>query len=248
MGPKSYTPSYSPKSYSPESYTPSYSPKSYTPSYSPKSYTPYSPKSYTPSYKGKEVYVPKKFHEKEMLVPKIEKSADPIMIIPGVTKGKGIFIPHQKVAKGKAVGDLVIPDICLENVPKVKDIVVHETPKKVVPKVVPQKKGMYYNPQPQQQRGYAPPSYNKGGYQKGYQKGYAPQPTYNKGGYQNRGYAPQPTYNKGGYQKGYQNRGYAPQPTYNKGGYQKGYQNRGSVPQPSYNKGGYQKGYGNRGY
>merc|ERR1711931_10510 len=110
--PKSYTPSYSPKSYSPKSYTPSYSPKSY------------SPKSYTPSYKGKEMYVPKKFHEKEMLVPKIEKSADPIMIIPGVTKGKGIFIPHQKVAKGKAVGDLVIPDICLENVPKVKDIVV----------------------------------------------------------------------------------------------------------------------------
>merc|ERR1712096_215039 len=52
----------------------------------PKSYSPYSPKRYTPSNKGKEMYVPKKFHEKEMLVPKIEKSADPIMIIPGVTK------------------------------------------------------------------------------------------------------------------------------------------------------------------
>merc|ERR1711931_230287 len=93
--PKSYTPSYSPKSYSPKSYTPSYSPKSYTPSYSPKSYSPYSPKGYTPSYKGKEMYAPKKFHEKEMLVPKIQKSADPIMIIPGVTKGKGIFIPQD---------------------------------------------------------------------------------------------------------------------------------------------------------
>merc|ERR1712183_562963 len=146
------------------------------------------------------MYVPKKFHEKEMLVPKIEKSADPIMIIPGVTKGKGIFIPHEKSTKGKAAGDLVIPDICLENVPQVKDVVIPDAPKKVVPKVVPQKKGMYYNPQPQQQqRGYAPqPNYNKGGYQKGYQ---------------NRGYAPQPTYNKGGYQKGYQNKGYAPQPT-----------------------------------
>merc|ERR1712183_925564 len=127
MGPKSYSPksyspkSYSPKSYSPKSYTPSYSPKSY----SPKSYSPYSPKSYTPSNKGKEMYVPKKFHESEMLVPKIEKSADPIIIIPGVTKGKGIFIPHEKSTKGKAVGDLVIPDICLENVPQVKDVVIH---------------------------------------------------------------------------------------------------------------------------
>merc|ERR1712096_550537 len=162
--PKSYTPSYSPKSYSPKSYTPSYSPKSYSPkSYSPKSYSPYSPKSYTPSNKGKEMYVPKKFHEKEMLVPKIEKSADPIMIIPGVTKGKGIFIPHEKSTKGKAVGDLVIPDICLENVPQVKDVVIPDAPKKVVPKVVPQKKGMYYNPQPQQQQ---------------QQRGYAPQPNY----------------------------------------------------------------------
>merc|ERR1711931_420126 len=96
------------------------------------------------------MYVPKKFHEKEMLVPKIEKSADPIMIIPGVTKGKGIFIPHEKSTKGKPVGDLVIPDICLENVPQVKDVVIPDAPKKVVPKVVPQKKGMYYNPQPQQ--------------------------------------------------------------------------------------------------
>merc|ERR1719354_46379 len=100
--PKSYSPyspkSYSPKSYSPKSYTPSYSPKSYSPyspkSYSPKGYSPYSPKGYTPGYKGKEMYAPKKFHEKEMLVPKIEKSADPVMIIPGVTKGKGIFIPQ----------------------------------------------------------------------------------------------------------------------------------------------------------
>merc|ERR1719354_879060 len=53
----------------------SYSPKSYSPkSYSPKSYSPksYSPKGYTPGYKGKEMYAPKKFHEKEMLVPKIE--------------------------------------------------------------------------------------------------------------------------------------------------------------------------------
>merc|ERR1712176_525488 len=41
----------------------------------------------------------------------------------------------------------VIPDICLENVPKVKDIVIPDAPKKVVPKVVPNKgKGMYYNP------------------------------------------------------------------------------------------------------
>merc|ERR1719466_29132 len=134
-GKSSYSPkSYSPKSYSPKSYTPSYSPKSYSPksyspkSYSPKSYSPYSPKSYTPSNKGKEMYVPKKFHEKEMLVPKIEKSADPIMIIPGVTKGKGIFIPHEKSTKGKAVGDLVIPDICLENVPQVKDVVIPDAP------------------------------------------------------------------------------------------------------------------------
>merc|ERR1719369_571867 len=188
--PKSYTPSYSPKSYSPKSYTPSYSPKSYspksyTPSYSPKSYSPYSPKGYTPSYRGKEMYAPKKFHEKEMLVPKIQKSADPIMIIPGVTKGKGIFIPQDPMKikrEVKAVGDLVIPDICLENVPKVKDVVIPDAPKKVVPKVVPNKqmgKGMYYNPQKQQR------AYNKGGYQ----KGYAPQPAYNKGGYQ-RGYAP----------------------------------------------------------
>merc|ERR1711931_615103 len=205
--PKSYTPSYSPKSYSQKSYTPSYSPKSYTPSYSPKSYSPYSPKGYTPSYKGKEMYAPKKFHEKEMLVPKIQKSADPIMIIPGVTKGKGIFIPQDPMKmkrEVKAVGDLVIPDICLENVPKVKDVVIPDTPKKVVPKVVPNKqmgKGMYYNPPQKQQRGYAP------------------QPAYNKGGYQ-KGYAPQPAYNKGGYQKGYGNRGYAPQPAYNKGGYQ----------------------------
>merc|ERR1711931_371865 len=153
--PKSYTPSYSPKSYSPKSYspksyTPSYSPKSYTPSYSPKSYSPksyspkgyspYSPKGYTPGYKGKEMYAPKKFHEKEMLVPKIEKSADPVMIIPGVTKGKGIFIPQDpmKIKRDiKSSGDLVIPDICLENVPKVKDIVIPDAPKKVVPKVVP---------------------------------------------------------------------------------------------------------------
>merc|ERR1712157_695844 len=208
-------PDFSPKGKS------SYSPKSYTPSYSPKSYSPYSPKGYTPSYKGKEMYAPKKFHEKEMLVPKIQKSADPIMIIPGVTKGKGIFIPQDPMKikrEVKAVGDLVIPDICLENVPKVKDVVIPDAPKKVVPKVVPNKqmgKGMYYNPQ-KQQRGYAPqPAYNKGGYQ----RQYAPQPAYNKGGYQ-KGYAPQPAYNKGGYQKGYGNRGYAPQPAYNKGGYQ----------------------------
>merc|ERR1719354_802545 len=94
----------------------SYSPKSYSPkSYSPKSYSPksYSPKGYTPGYKGKEMYAPKKFHEKEMLVPKIEKSADPVMIIPGVTKGKGIFIPQDpmKIKRDiKSSGDLVIPD------------------------------------------------------------------------------------------------------------------------------------------
>merc|ERR1712013_185147 len=213
MGPKSYSPkSYSPKSYSPKSYTPSYSPKSYSPyspkSYSPKGYSPYSLKGYTPGYKGKEMYAPKKFHEKEMLVPKIEKSADPVMIIPGVTKGKGIFIPQDpmKIKRDiKSSGDLVIPDICLENVPKVKDIVVPDAPKKVVPKVVPNKgKGMYYNPPQKQQRGYAPqPAYNKGGYQ----KGYAPQPAYNKGGYQRQQYAPQPAYNKGGYQR----QQYAPQ-------------------------------------
>merc|ERR1712176_1302232 len=144
------------------------------------------------------------------------------MIIPGVTKGKGIFIPQDpmKIKRDiKSSGDLVIPDICLENVPKVKDIVIPDAPKKVVPKVLPNKgKGMYYNPpQKQQQRGYAPqPAYNKGGYQR---QQYAPQPAYNKGGYQ-KGYAPQPAYNKGGYQKGYGNRGYAPQPAYNKGGYQ----------------------------
>merc|ERR1719354_1084559 len=132
--PKSYSP-YSPKSYSPKSYTPSYSPKSYSPyspkSYSPKGYSPYSPKGYTQGYKGKEKYAPKKFHEKEMLVPKIEKSADPVMIIPGVTKGKGIFIPQDpmKIKRDiKSSGDLVIPDICLENVPKVKDIVVPDAP------------------------------------------------------------------------------------------------------------------------
>merc|ERR1712240_1007795 len=177
---------------------------------------PYSPKGYTPGYKGKEMCAPKKFHEKEMLVPKIEKSADPVMIIPGVTKGKGIFIPQDpmKIKRDiKSSGDLVIPDICLENVPKVKDIVVPDAPKKVVPKVVPNKgKGMYYSPpQKQQQRGSAPqPAYNKGGYQK---QQYAPQPAYNKGGYQ-KGYAPQPAYNKGGYQR----QQYAPQPAYNKGG------------------------------
>merc|ERR1719354_335446 len=78
-GKSSYSPkSYSPKSYSPKSYTPSYSPKSYSPksyspksyspkSYSPKGYSPYSPNGYTPGYKGKEMYAPKKFHEKEML-------------------------------------------------------------------------------------------------------------------------------------------------------------------------------------
>merc|ERR1712176_1271379 len=133
------------------------------------------------------------------------------------------------------------PDICLENVPKVKDIVIPDAPKKVVPKVLPNKgKGMYYNPpQKQQQRGYAPqPAYNKGGYQK---QQYAPQPAYNKGGYQ-KGYAPQPAYNNGGYQR----QQYAPQPAYNKGGYQKGYGNRGYAPQPAYNKGGYQP--NNRGY
>merc|ERR1719354_1026556 len=118
-GKSSYSPkSYSPKSYSPKSYS-TYSPKSYSPkSYSPKSY---SPKGYTPGYKGKEMYAPKKFHEKEMLVPKIEKSADPVMIIPGVTKGKGIFIPQDpmKIKRDiKSSGDLVIPEICLENVPK----------------------------------------------------------------------------------------------------------------------------------
>merc|ERR1719354_1301588 len=92
------------------------------------------------------------------------------MIIPGVTKGKGIFIPQDpmKIKRDiKSSGDLVIPDICLENVPKVKDIVVPDAPKKVVPKVVPNKgKGMYYNPPQKQQRGYAPqPAYNKGNYQ-----------------------------------------------------------------------------------
>merc|ERR1711931_156536 len=86
------------------------------------------------------MYVPKKFHEKEMLVPKIEKSADPIMIIPGVTKGKGIFIPHEKSTKGKAVGDLVIPDICLENVPQVKDVVIPDAPKKLYQKLYHKRK------------------------------------------------------------------------------------------------------------
>merc|ERR1712183_1066044 len=140
--PKSYSPktSYTPRSYSPKRSAPkSYSPKGYAPrSYSPKSYAPrpYSPKSITTPNRyspyQKQSYTPNTY------VPRKQKSYTPNTYVPrkqktsyiptkSATKGKNMYMPSKlgsiKGNSKQTIGDLVIPDVVLE---QPKEIVIQK--------------------------------------------------------------------------------------------------------------------------
>merc|ERR1712183_999561 len=196
--PRSYSPKRSaPKSYSPKGYAPRpYSPKSYTPRpYSPKSmktpnrYSPYQKQSYTPN-----TYVPRK--QKTSYIP--TKSA---------TKGKNMYMPSKlgsiKGNSKQTIGDLVIPDVVLE---QPKEIVIQKdsfNPQRITPKG--------YTPR----RSYTPKSYTPGSYSpKSYSpKAYTPK-SYSPVSYTPKSYTPSPYSPK-------KTSGYTP--SYTPKGYGKGY-------------------------
>merc|ERR1712002_363628 len=160
-GGRSYAPrSYSPKGYSPKSYSPKrYEPKSYSPkrSYTPRSYSPksYAPRPYSPpkSMKTPTRYSP--YQKQTSYIP--TKSA---------TKGKNMYMPSKlgsvKGSGKQTMGDLVIPDIVLE---QPKQIVIQKdsfNPQRIVPKGYTPRRS--YTPKSYTPSSYSPKSYTPKSY------------------------------------------------------------------------------------
>merc|ERR1712168_1592805 len=173
-GGRSYAPrSYSPKGYSPKSYsTKSYAPR---PSYSPKRYAPrpYSPPK---SMKTPTRYSP--YQKRTSYIP--TKSA---------TKGKNMYMPSKLGSvKGngkQTMGDLVIPDIVLE---QPKQIVIQKdsfNPQRIVPKGYTPRRS--YTP-----KSYTPSSYSPKSYSPYTPKSYTPR-SYSPKSYTPRSYSPKKT-------------------------------------------------------
>merc|ERR1712002_1391487 len=151
--------SYAPRSYSPKGYTPrSYSPKSYAPkSYSPKSYAPrpsYSPKRYAPR-----PYSPPKSMKTPTRYSPYQKQTSYIPT-KSATKGKNMYMPSKlgsvKGSGKQTMGDLVIPDIVLE---QPKQIVIQKdsfNPQRIVPKGYTPKSYSPYTPKSYTPRSYSP--------------------------------------------------------------------------------------------
>merc|ERR1712183_1020228 len=151
--------SYAPRSYSPKGYAPkSYSPKSMK---TPSRYSPYQKQSYTPN-----TYVPRKqkSYTPNTYVPRKQKTS--YITTKSATKGKNMYMPSKlgsiKGNSKQTIGDLVIPDVVLE---QPKEIVIQKdsfNPQRITPKGYTPRRS--YTPKSYTPSSYSPKSYSPKAY------------------------------------------------------------------------------------